>query len=456
MRSNHTYLYLLFCLASCWGSSSVSNASALSHYFAPLEKKSSEFQKHEEYTFDADSWRSIFQDAPLRALIVQGMERNTDLNVARLRIEQAEASLKTARLAFLPSLTFSPTAGISAFGNSAASKTYSLPLQASWQVDLFGKLKNAKQQQKMLVESSKAYQQAVQVNLVADIARQYYTYALLCSQLSLAQESVSLWDETVRAMKAFMEEGQYTEAAVSQAEASREQVKTTILDLRLQMRETLNNIRVLVGDSTNTVSITPQPESLSAGINLDARQAIPLQRLSSRPDVRQAEMNLAASIYATKEARTAFYPSLTLSGIAGWTNSSGIIVNPGKLLLEALASLTQPIFQNGKLKAELTIRKSQQEEARLQFQQSLLNAGAEVNNALAQAQTYADKSSHLEKQVNALERTVKSTRLLQQNGSSNYLEVLTAQENLLSAQMLQLQNLYNNVAAKIALYQAMP
>ena len=204
------------------------------------------------------------------------------------------------------------------------------------------------------------------------------------------------------------------------------------------------------------MSITPQPESLSAGINLDARQAIPLQRLSSRPDVRQAEMNLAASIYATKEARTAFYPSLTLSGIAGWTNSSGIIVNPGKLLLEALASLTQPIFQNGKLKAELTIRKSQQEEARLQFQQSLLNAGAEVNNALAQAQTYADKSSHLEKQVNALDRTVKSTRLLQQNGSSNYLEVLTAQENLLSAQMLQLQNLYNNVAAKIALYQAMP
>ena len=394
-------------------------------------------------------------DAQLRTLIEQGLERNTDLNVARLRIDQAEASLKAARLAFLPSLAFSPTAGISTFGNSQASKTYSLPLQASWQVDLFGRLKNAKQQQKMLVESSKAYQQAVQVNLVANIARQYYTYALLDSQLSLAQQSVGLWDETVRAMKAFMEEGQYTDAAVSQAEASREQVKSTALDLQQQMREALNSIRVLVGDSTNSVAITPSAESLSAGIRIDT-QSVPLQRLSSRPDVRQAEMNLAASIYATKEARAAFYPSLTLSGTAGWTNSSGVIVNPGKLLLEALASLTQPIFKNGKLKAELAIRKSQQEEARLQFQHSLLNAGAEVNNALTQAQTYADKSSLLENQVKALERTVKSTHLLQQNGSSNYLEVLTAQENLLSAQMSQLQNIYNKVASQIALYQAMP
>ena len=455
MKSNHTYLYILLGVALYCGGSSVSNATVQSHGSTSLEKNPSENQAPGEYSFDADSWRSIFLDVQLRTLIEQGLERNTDLNVARLRIDQAEASLKAARLAFLPSLAFSPTAGISTFGNSQASKTYSLPLQASWQVDLFGKLKNAKQQQKMLVESSKAYQQAVQVNLVANIARQYYTYALLDSQLSLAQQSVSLWDETVRAMKAFMEEGQYTDAAVSQAEASREQVKSTALDLQQQMREALNSIRVLVGDSTNTIAITPNTESLSAGIRLDT-QSIPLQRLASRPDVRQAEMNLAASIYATKEARAAFYPTLTLSGTAGWTNSSGVIVNPGKLLLEALASLTQPIFQNGKLKAELAIRKSQQEEARLQFQHSLLNAGAEVNNALTQAQTYADKSSHLENQVKALERTVKSTHLLQQNGSSNYLEVLTAQENLLSAQMSQLQNIYNKVAAQIALYQAMP
>lgn len=441
------------------------------------------------------SWREIFLDAQLRALIEQGLERNTDLNVARLRIDQAEASLKAARLANLPSLAFSPTAGISTFGGSQAVKTYSLPLQASWQVDIFGRLKNAKMQQKMLVESSKAYREAVEVQVIASIAREYYTCALLNAQLSLANQSVSLWDETVRAMKAFMQEGQYTDAAVSQAEASREEVKTTALDLQQQIRESENAIRVLMGDSTHSVALMfdknaagfvanrnqlqeaskpiasasesgfnhqgsfnqqgSRADDFSRQINLDAAQGIPLQRLSARPDVRQAEMNLSAALYATKEAKAAFYPSLTLSGTAGWTNSSGMIVNPGKMLFEAIASLTQPIFQNGRLKADLAIKKSQQEEARLQFQQALLNAGVEVNNALAQVQTYNDKSSLLDSQVKSLERTVKSTRLLQQNGSSNYLEVLTAQENLLSAQMSRLQNQYNKVAALIALYQAM-
>ena len=190
------------------------------------------------------------------------------------------------------------------------------------------------------------------------------------------------------------------------------------------------------------------------GINLASSQGIPLSRLSARPDARQAEMNLAASVYAVKEARAAFYPSLTLSGTAGWTNSAGIIVNPGKMLFEAIASLTQPIFQNGRLKADLKIKQSQQEEARLQFQQALLNAGVEVNNALTQVQTYNAKSVLLENQVKSLKRTVKSTRLLQENGSSNYLEVLTAQENLLSAQMAALQNDFMKVASIIALYQA--
>ncbi len=402
------------------------------------------------------SWREVFLDQQLQSLIEQGLERNTDLNVARLRIDQAEASLKAARLAFLPSVAFSPTAGISTFGGSEASKTYSLPLQASWQVDLFGKLKNAKLQQKMLVESSKAYELAVELQVSANIARAYYQCASLHSQLLLARESIGVWDETVRTTKAFMQEGQYTDAAVSAAEASREQVKATALELEQQIRESENSIRILIGDSLNAVRLVFEGNDFSKQVHLAVTDGIPLQKLSSRPDVQQAERNLAASIYATREAKAAFYPSLTLSGIVGWTNSSGIITNPGKLLLEALASLTQPIFQNGKLKADLAIRKSQQEEARLQFRQTLLNAGIEVNNALTQVQTYTSKSALLDNQVKSLERTVRSTHLLQQNGSGNYLEVLTAQENLLSAQMSRLQNQYNKVAAQIALWQAMP
>lgn len=463
MKGNCKNQYILLSMALCWSCSSVSSASVqgqslTSQAIAPFEKKSVEdtsaIQATEEYSFDADSWRSIFVDAQLRLLIEQGLERNTDLNVARLRIDQAEASFRASRLANIPSVAFSPTAGISSFGGEKAAKTYSLPLQASWQVDVFGQQKNAKLQQKMLLESSKACQQAVQVNLVANIARLYYQCALLDAQLSLARQSVDVWDETVRVMKAFMEEGQYTDAAVSQAEASREQVKATVLDLRQQMLEAANAIRVLVGDSTNSVTITFGQNAI--GLDVYRSQPIPLHRLSNRPDVRQAEMNLAASIYATKEARAAFYPSLALSGSAGWTNSSGMIVNPGKILLEAIASLTQPIFQNGRLKADLAIKKSQQEEARLQFQQALLSAGIEVNNALTEAQTCSDKSALLDNQVKSLERTVRSTRLLQQNGSSNYLEVLTAQENLLSAKMSRLENEYNKVVAQIALYQAIP
>ncbi len=444
----------------CWGGLNVSATPVPSQ----LDRAS------ESYSFDENSWRGIFTDAQLSALIERGLLHNTDLNVARLRIGEAEASFRVSRLANLPSVTFSPTAGISSLGGEKAVNTYSLPLQASWQVDIFGRLKNAKMQQKMLLESSKAYRQAVWVNLVANIARRYYTCALLEAQLSLARQSVDIWDETVRAMKAFMEEGQYTDAAVSQAEANREQVNATVLDLQQQIREAVNGIRVLVGDSTNavalsfggnTIGLTDNPSLLpdhvfANNIQLDATQGISLSLLSCRPDVRQAEMNLAASIYATKEAKSAFYPSLTLTGSAGWTNSSGIIMNPGKMLLEAIASLTQPIFQNGRLKADLAIKKSLQEEARLQFQYALLNAGTEVNNALTQAQTYHEKSVHLNNQVKALERTVKSTLLLQQNGSSNYLEVLTAQENLLSAKMTRLENEYNKVAALIALYQAMP
>lgn len=417
------------------------------------------------------SWQEVFTDATLRGLIEQGLQHNIDLNVARLRIDQAEASFKAARLANLPSLAFSPQAGVSSFGGSQAVKTYSLPLQASWQVDLFRKLKNAKMQQKMLLESSKAYQQAVVVQVIASIAREYYQMQSLREQLNLANQSIGIWDETVRAMKAFMEEGQYTDAAVSGAEASREAVKATALDLEQQIRESENAIRLLIGEEysyENTSSEKAIDKKISilsnqtkgtilplfSSINLNISEGIALNRLSSRPDVRQAEMNLAASTYATKEAKASFYPALTLSGSAGWTNSSGIISNPGKILLEAVASLTQPIFQNGRLKAELAIRKSQQEEAQLQFQQALLNAGVEVNNALTQVQTYTSKTTLLDNQVKALERTVKSTRLLQENGSSNYLEVLTSQENLLSAKMQALQNEYLKTASLIALYQA--
>jgi len=402
--------------------------------------------------FGTQPWSEVFTSPILRELISKGLENNTDLRIARLRIEQAEATFTASRLAFLPAFSLAPQGTISSFDGAQASKTYSLPLAASWQVDLFGRLRNVKQRAKVLVESSEAYRQAVQTQLVAAIAREYYRLALLREQLTVSEQTVDVWKENVRAMRVFMEEGQYTDAAVSQAEANYNSVSASVLELRRQVSESENTLSVLTGDVPHEIESGPLDEWQQID---DYSVGIPLSLLSSRPDVRQAEMNLAAAFYATNEARAAFYPSITLSGTAGWTNIAGAVTNPGKLLLEAVGSLTQPLFQNGRLRADLKIARSQQEEAKLNFRQALLDAGMEVNNALTQVQTYRGKADYQRNQVAALERTVKSTRLLMENGSSDYLEVLTAQEALLSARLSYLQNRYDEITSFIALYQAL-
>lgn len=402
--------------------------------------------------FGARPWTEVFTAPALQVLINKGLEHNTDLNIARLRIGQAEATLAASRLAYLPSLSFAPQGTVSSFDGAGASRSYSIPLAASWQVDLFGRLRNAKQRAKMLVEGSEAYRQAVQTQLIATIAREYYRLVLLREQLAVSEQTVDVWKENVRAMRIFMEEGQYTDAAVSQAEANYNNVSASVIELRRQVAESENTISILTGDVPHAVECGTLDEWQAI---TDYSVGVPLSLLSSRPDVRQAEMNLAAAFYATNEARSAFYPSITLSGTAGWTNVAGAITNPGKLLLEAVGSVTQPLFQNGRLRAELKIAKSQQEEAGLNFRQALLNAGMEVNNALTQVQTYRGKADYQHNQVTALERTVKSTRLLMENGSAGYLEVLTAQENLLSARLSYLQNRYDEIASFIALYQAL-
>ena len=402
--------------------------------------------------FGAQPWEEVFTAPSLQALIRKGLEHNIDLNIARLRMEQAEATLTASRLAYLPSLSLAPQGTLSSFDGAKASRTYSIPLTASWQADLFGRVRNAKQRAKMLVEGSKAYRQAVQTQLIAAIASEYYRLALLQGQLAVSEQTVEVWRENVRAMRAFMQEGQYTDAAVSQAEANYNNVSASVLEIRRQIAESENRLSTLIGDvpheiTGGTLDEWQSPDSYSAGI--------PLSLLASRPDVRRAEMDLAAAFYATNEARAAFYPSVTLSGNAGWTNLSGAITNPGRLLLEAIGGITQPLFQNGQLRAGLKIAKSQQEEARLNFRQALLDAGMEVNNALTQVQTYRGKADYQHNEVTALERTVKSTRLLMENGASGYLEVLTAEENLLSARLAYLQNKYDEINSFIALYQAL-
>lgn len=401
-------------------------------------------------------WQKLFTDPCLQQLIEKGLAQNTDYLAAGLRVEQAEATLLSAKLSYLPQLALAPQGTVSSFDTQKATQTYSLPVTASWQLDLFGGIRNAKQQSKALLAQSQDYRQAVRTQLISGIANTYYTLLMLDEQLAISQQSEQAWKESVASLKALMKAGLSNEAAVSQMEGTYYQVQSSVLDLKDQIKQVENSLAMLLAETPRsytrsgnlTDAIASLPEELSIGV--------PVQLLSARPDVRSAERALEAAFYQTNAARSAFYPNITLSGSAGWTNSAGIyIINPGKFVASAVASLTQPLFAQGKLVGQLKIAKAQQEQAALSFQQALLNAGTEVNNALTACQTSREKSLLLEKQVSALETALKSTTLLMEHGTTTYLEVLTARQSLLSAQLSQVANRFSEVQSIITLYQAL-
>ena len=399
------------------------------------------------------NWRELFTDPQLQALIEQGLQNNTDLRSAQLQIEEAEAALMSAKLAFLPSFALSPQGTISSFDGGKATKTYTLPVTASWELDIFGRLRNAKQQAKALYAQSKDYQQAVRTQLIAGIANVYYTLLMLDEQLAISQQTEEAWKETVASTRALMDAGLANEAATSQMEAAYYSVQTSILDLKEQINQVENSLALLLAETPRRYErgkLADQrlPEDVAVGV--------PMQMLSNRPDVRAAERSLEQAFYATNQARAAFYPSIVLSGSAGWTNSAGsMIVNPGKFLASAVGSLTQPLFNKGQIMAQYRIAKAQQEEASLSFQQAVLKACSDVNDALVACQTSKAKTLLFEKQIQSLEKALESTSLLMEHGTTTYLEVLTARQSLLSAQLSQTANRFTEIQSVINLYQAL-
>lgn len=398
-------------------------------------------------------WRTLFTDSYLQALIEQGLQNNTDYRSAQLRVKEAEATLLSAKLAFLPSLALAPQGTVSSFDTHKATQTYSLPVTASWELDIFGRMRNAKKQARALLAQSEDYRQAVRVQLIAGIANTYYTLLMLDEQLAISQQTEEAWKETVASTRALMNAGLADEAAVSQMEGSYYQVRTSVLDLKEQINQVENSLALLLAETPRryergTLEGQQFPAEFSVGI--------PVRMLSCRPDVRSAERTLEAAFYGTNAARSAFYPSITLSGSAGWTNSAGtMIINPGKFLASAVGSLTQPLFARGQLLGQLKIAKAQQEEAELAFRQTLLNAGSEVNNALTAYQVSKEKSDLLDKQVASLQTALKSTSLLMEHGTTTYLEVLTARQTLLGAQLSQTANRFTEIQSIINLYQAL-
>ena len=399
------------------------------------------------------SWKELFTDTVLQQLIEKGIANNTDLNIARLKVREAEALLTSSKLAYLPSVSLTPQGTIKSIEGNSPTKTYNLAASADWEFDIFGRLTNAKREAKAVLEQSQAYKQAVQTQLIATIANSYYTLLMLDKQLDISRRTAEIWAENLRVMKALKKAGQTTEMAVAQIEASKLSVDASLLSLEQQITEVENSLSSLLGVvpqriDRSTLDMQSFPDTLSVGV--------PLQLLQRRPDVRQSEAALAEAFYTTNRAYSAFYPAITLSGSAGWTNAAGAIIsNPGEWLFSAVGALVQPLFNRGQNIANLKVAKARQEEALLTFRQTLLNAGTEVNDALLQWQVARRRLDLDRQQIISLQSAVRSSELLMRHSSQNYLEVLTARQTLLDAELSAVSDRFEEIQGVINLYHAL-
>ena len=399
-------------------------------------------------------WREVFTDPQLQALIEQGLENNVDLLNAALNVKMVEAQLTAAKLAFVPSFTFSPQGTLTSWDGSKTTKTYSLPVQASWSLDLFGNLLSQKRSAQVALLATKDYQLVVKTQVIANIANMYYTLLMLDRQLEIVNEMSVITKETWDMMEGLKDlRVGYRSTSVQSAEANYYGVLAQAADIKRQIRETENSLSLLLGQSAQAISrSTLEAQNLPSKFST----GIAIQMLNNRPDVHYAEMSLAQCFYNTQTARSRFYPSITISGSGAYTNSSGMgIVNPGKWLLSAVGSLVQPLFMNGQLVAGLKVAKAEQEQAYNTWQNAVLKAGNEVSNALVLYNTSDERSRLEEKQVAALRKTVDDTKELFSSSSVNYLEVITAQTNLLNAELSKVADDFYKMQAVVNLYQAL-
>ena len=398
-------------------------------------------------------WRSLFTDPQLQSLIQQGLDNNPDLLNAALNVKMVNEALKVAKLSFLPSVAISPQGTLTSFDGAAATKSYSLPVSASWNVDLFGNLLSEKRSTQMQLIATKDYQTVVKTNIISGIANLYYTLLMLDRQVEIVTDMEQLTKETWDKMK-FMHENRvgYRSTAVQSAEAAYYQVQAQKIDLQRQIREMENSLSLLLGQPGQTIQ-----RGTFAGQNLPSEfsTGVGIQMLANRADVHANEMTLAQCFYDVETARSRFYPNITVTGTAAFTNNNGM-VNPGKWLLNAVGSLVQPIFQHGQIVAGLKVAKAKYEQAYNTWQNSVYKAGNEVSNALVSYNSYAEKSELDGKRVAVLKQNVEDTKkLMESSSNTTYLEVISAQSNLLNAEISEVTDQFNKMQSVVNLYQAL-
>ena len=397
-------------------------------------------------------WRDVFTDPNLQAIIEKALTNNPDLLNAAFNIDIAEQQLGAAKLAFLPSLAFAPQGTITHFGSHVeATKSYTLPLASSWEIDLFGNLRNAKKAAQMAMIQMQDYKVAVQTRLICNVANLYYTLLMLDRQKQIITDMAALTKNTWDIMQLQMDYGRARSTSVQSAQSAYYGVQARATDIKKQTREVENSLSLLMGEPVHgiargTLDNQKLPSNFSGGIGVEI--------LSNRADVHANEMALAKCFYNVNQARARFYPSLSITASGGWSNGNGM-VNPAKLLFNAIGKLTQPIFMQGKLRAGLRVAEDQYKIAYNKWQNSVLTAGSEVSNALVAYNAAEEKDVLYTKQIEILKKNVEQTQMLYNQSSSSYLEVITAQQNLLNAEISQVQDQFSKLQAIVNLYYAL-
>ena len=395
-------------------------------------------------------WREIFTDTLLQKLIERAWVNNTDVQVAELTIAQAQNDMMAARLGYLPMLSFEPGGSISRL-NGTTTRIYDIPLVAMWQLNIFGQVTSRKRQAKARRQMQEDYRQAVQANLAASVAAAYYNLIMLDRELQILQETQVVWEESLEAMRVLFEAGLYMSPAVYQMEASLASVKSGIVEVREDIQSTQAALCLMLCQPPHHI---PRSQYGQFVMPSQLHVGLPLRLLQARPDVRQAARNMEIAYYTTQQARQSFFPDITINATLGWSNGQGT-VNPAQFLAQAVGSLVQPIFMQGKLRARYKNAKIDQEKARLLFVQTLLNAGNEVYRQMHICRKSEQKAAYLASIIQSLSNAYVGTRELMQNGTNTYVEVLKAQEDLLTAQIADVENNYEGIQAVINLYLAL-
>lgn len=410
---------------------------------------------------DSIRWRQVFTEPQLANLIDMALKRNADLRTATLNVEQAEAQLKAARLSYLPSLTVAADGNMQSAKGQPTQKTYNIPLTMQWEVDLAGRLRGEKRAAVASYWSTAETERAVRLQLIAAVATHYYHLVMIDEQLAVTRESIRNAQQTMEVMQALKEVGMQNEAAVSAARATWQNMAGQEKTLLLQMHATYNALKVIIGETQDpylpprAANNYPYQQIQMPPYPWGEKDAVDLICLASRPDVKAAEYALQAQMAHVEMARAAFYPQLTISASAGWTNNVGEVLNPGKMLLSAIGSLVQPLFNKGHNRANLRIAQARQQQALVAFKQALLVAGTELNDALTACQLSSERLAIRQQEVAAAETAYEVSKDVMQNTSATYLEVLNAQQTLLTARQALVNDLFDVAQAKINLFKAL-